>query len=109
MVTQMSSESGDAISRVRALALIAGNRGRPSIVRPSNGGVEQTLEKAAQCRRLAANIVGDPAAEALLRLAEEFEAKAAYGAREKAAHAIGGGDGVFPMEKPPPKPKTKSP
>jgi hypothetical protein len=34
-------------------------------------------KKAAQCRRLAANIVGDPTAEALLRLAEEFEAKAA--------------------------------
>ena len=45
-------------------------------------------EKAAQCRRLAANIVGDPTAEALLRLAEEFEAKAAAQvARERAAIA----------------------
>lgn len=42
-------------------------------------------KKAAHCRRLAANIVGDPTAEALLRLAEEFEAKAAaYDARKPA-------------------------
>ena len=42
-------------------------------------------EKAAQCRRLAANIAGDPTAEALLRLAEEFEAKAALHEAEKSA------------------------
>jgi len=50
-------------------------------------------EKAAQCRRLAANIAGDPTAEALLRLAEEFDAKAAAQvARERTALAIGDGD-----------------
>jgi hypothetical protein len=93
----MSSESDNAISRMRALALSAGNRGRPSIIRPSNG----FLEKAAQCRRLAAGIADDRTSDALIKLAEEFEAKtAADVAREKAAHAIGGGDGVFPMEKP---------
>jgi hypothetical protein len=43
-------------------------------------------EKAAQCRRLAANIVGDPTAEALLRLAKEFEAKAAASDRARAGH-----------------------
>ena len=49
-------------------------------------------DKAAQCRRLAANIVGDPTAEALLRLADEFEAKAAAQvAHERAAIANGGG------------------
>jgi hypothetical protein len=72
------------------------------------------LEKAAQCRRLAAGIADDRVSDALIKLAEEFEAKAAaYVAREKAARAIAGGDGVFPMEKPPPKQqrrrKTKSP
>jgi hypothetical protein len=35
------------------------------------------LEKAAQCRRLAAELVGDPAGEAFIKLAEEFEARAA--------------------------------
>jgi hypothetical protein len=35
------------------------------------------LEKAAQCRRLAASIADDKASEALLKLAEEFEARAA--------------------------------
>jgi hypothetical protein len=39
------------------------------------------LEKAAQCRRLAASIADDKASGALLTLAEEFEARAAaYGA-----------------------------
>lgn len=48
-------------------------------------------EKAAQCRRLAGNILGDPACEALLRLADEFDAKAAmYEAQRRAARAIGG-------------------
>jgi hypothetical protein len=48
-------------------------------------------EKAQQCRRMAANITGDPTAEALLRLAEEFDAKAAlYEAQKRAALAIGG-------------------
>ena len=52
-------------------------------------------EKAAQCRRLAENIVGDPTAEALLRLAVEFDAKAvACDARQRTALAIGVGDGV---------------
>jgi hypothetical protein len=56
-------------------------------------------DKAAQCRRLAANIVGDPTAEALLRLAEEFEAKAAaYDARERDAFAIGVGVGTAPAK-----------
>jgi hypothetical protein len=42
-------------------------------------------EKAAHCRRLAENIAGDPTGEALLRLAEEFEAKAAsYEAQKRA-------------------------
>lgn len=50
-------------------------------------------EKAAQCRRLAGYILGDPAAEALLRLADEFEAKAElYEAQKRAARAIGGAD-----------------
>jgi hypothetical protein len=35
------------------------------------------LEKAAQCRRLAAELLGDPAGEAFIKLAEEFEAQAA--------------------------------
>jgi hypothetical protein len=35
------------------------------------------LEKAAQCRRLAAEIPGDPMSDALIKLAEEFEAQAA--------------------------------
>jgi hypothetical protein len=35
------------------------------------------LEKAEQCRRLAAEIPGDPASDALIKLAEEFEAQAA--------------------------------
>jgi hypothetical protein len=48
-------------------------------------------EKAAQCRRLDGYIIGDPAAEALLRLADEFDAKAAlYEAQKRAARAIGG-------------------
>jgi hypothetical protein len=48
-------------------------------------------EKAGQCRRLAGNIVGDPTADALLMLAEEFDAKAAlYEAQKRAALAIGG-------------------
>jgi hypothetical protein len=56
-------------------------------------------EKAAQCRRLAANIVGDPTAEALLRLAEEFEAKAAaYNAQERAALAIEVGNRTAPAK-----------
>ena len=56
-------------------------------------------EKAAQCRRLAANIPGDPTAEALLRLGEEFEARAAAQvARERAALAIGVGDGTAPAK-----------
>jgi hypothetical protein len=43
-------------------------------------------EKAAHCRRLAENIVGDPTAEALLRLADELESKAAeYPAGERRA------------------------
>lgn len=55
------------------------------------------LEKAAQCRRLAANIVGDSAHDGLIKLAEEFEAKAAaYTARERAAHAIGIGNEMAP-------------
>ena len=44
------------------------------------------IEKAAQCRRLAAGITvpGDPAIGALLALADEFEAKAAdLGAADK--------------------------
>jgi hypothetical protein len=40
------------------------------------------VEKAAQCRRLAAAIPGDNTAEALIKLAKEFEANAA------AAHAM---------------------
>jgi hypothetical protein len=41
-------------------------------------------EKAARCRRLAAEIPGDPAGDALIKLAEEFEAQAvAYDARER--------------------------
>ena len=56
-------------------------------------------EKAAQYRRLAENIIGDPTAEALLRLAEEFDAKAAAcDARQRAALAIGVGDGVAPVK-----------
>ena len=56
-------------------------------------------EKAAQCRRLAENILGDPTAEALIRLAEEFEAKAAAeAARERAALATGVGDGAGPTK-----------
>jgi hypothetical protein len=56
------------------------------------------LEKAAQCRRLAANIVGDRSHDGLIKLAEEFEAKAAaYTARERAALAIGVGDDVSPI------------
>ncbi len=48
-------------------------------------------EKAAQCRRLAGYILGDPAGEALLRLADEFDAKAAlYEAEERAERAIRG-------------------
>jgi hypothetical protein len=48
-------------------------------------------EKAAQCRRMAENIIGDPTADALLRLAEEFDAKAAfYVAQKRAALAITG-------------------
>jgi hypothetical protein len=35
------------------------------------------LEKAAQCRRLAASITDDAARDALTKLAEEFDAKAA--------------------------------
>jgi hypothetical protein len=35
------------------------------------------LAKAAQCRRLAAEIPGDPMSDALIKLAEEFEAQAA--------------------------------
>jgi len=62
------------------------------------------LEKAAQCRRLAANIVGDCSHHGLIKLAEEFEAKAAaYAARERAAHAIGVGDGFAPIS-----PRTQS-
>ena len=63
--------------------------------------VESTYfrEKATQCRRLAKNIVGDPIAEALLRLAEEFDAKtAAELAHERAALAIGVGDGAGPAK-----------
>ena len=60
---------------------------------------EYFLEKAAQCRRLAASISDDKATEALLKLAEEFEAKAAaYVARGPAAHAIGLGDDVLPLQ-----------
>ena len=56
-------------------------------------------EKAAQCRRLAESIVGDPTSNALLRLAEEFEAKAAAcDARQRTALAIGVGDGVAPVK-----------
>jgi hypothetical protein len=56
-------------------------------------------KKAAQCRRLAANIVGDPTAEALLRLAEEFEAKAAAQvARERDDLANGTGVGAGPAK-----------
>ncbi len=53
------------------------------------------LRKAAQCRRLAADITtrDDPAPRALLRLAEEFEAKAAeYLAHEHAARGDTHGD-----------------
>jgi hypothetical protein len=60
---------------------------------------QYSLEKAAQCRRLAASIGDDKATHALLKLAEEFEAKAgAYVARERAAHAIGLGDDVMPVQ-----------
>jgi len=46
-------------------------------------------EKAAQCRRLAANLSGDLTARALLKLADEFEVKAAlYEAEKRAALAI---------------------
>jgi hypothetical protein len=38
--------------------------------------VAYLLEKAAQCRRLAAAIPGDNTAEALIELAKEYEAKA---------------------------------
>jgi hypothetical protein len=63
-------------------------------------------EKAAQCRRMAQNIIGDPTAEALLRLAEEFEAKAAaFAARERAALAIGVGEGASSGEPTKPKPR----
>ena len=56
-------------------------------------------DKAAQCRRLAANIVCDPTAEALLRLADEFEAKAAaYDGRERNGLAVGVGHGVGPAK-----------
>jgi hypothetical protein len=49
--------------------------------------IDYLREKAAQCRRLAENIVGDPTSEALLRLAEELEAKAAeYRDTERRAH-----------------------
>jgi hypothetical protein len=42
------------------------------------------LEKAAQCRRLAAELVGDPAGAALIKIAEEFERRAAsYLTRER--------------------------
>jgi hypothetical protein len=34
------------------------------------------LERAAQCRRLAAEIPGDPTSDALIKLAQEFEAQA---------------------------------
>jgi hypothetical protein len=65
---------------------------------------EYFLEKAAQCRRLAASIDDEKASEALLKLAEEFEAKAAaYVARERAAHAIGLGDDVMPVQPQTPK------
>jgi hypothetical protein len=53
------------------------------------------LEKVAQCRRLAASIADDAARDALIKLAEEFEVKAAaYVAPERAAHVIGIGDDV---------------
>jgi hypothetical protein len=56
------------------------------------------LEKAAQCRRLADSLTDERAVDALLKLADEFEAKAsAYVARKRAAHAIGLGDNVVPI------------
>jgi hypothetical protein len=55
------------------------------------------LEKAAQCRSLAASITDDAARDALTKLAEEFDAKAAaYVAHERATHAISIGDDVLP-------------
>jgi hypothetical protein len=51
------------------------------------------LEKAAQCRRLAAEIIGDPTSDALIKLAEEFEAQAAA---FKTARTPGGGSKVEP-------------
>jgi hypothetical protein len=65
-------------------------------------------KKAAQCRRLASNIAGDQTAEALLQLAEEFEAKAAaYDARECAALAIGVSDGASPVKPKRTRPRKK--
>ena len=64
------------------------------------------LERAVQCRRLAAGIADDRTSEALIKLAEEFEAKAAaYVARGSANHEIGVGDDVLPLKKAPSKPK----
>jgi hypothetical protein len=71
MVTQMSEteERRECIAELRQIAEQAAD-----------------AEKAAQCRRLAENILGDPAAEALIRLAEEFEAKAAACDRARSRH-----------------------
>ena len=47
-------------------------------------------EKAAHCRRLAAGIVDDRVSDALIKLAEEFEAKAgACIAQESGARGVG--------------------
>jgi hypothetical protein len=66
------------------------------------------LEKAGQCRRLAASITDEKAIEALQKLAEEFEAKAAAElTRERAEEAIdaaedaaaeSAGDNVVPLK-----------
>jgi hypothetical protein len=67
---------------------------------PRMENAEYFIEKAAQCRHLAAGIPtpADPTVKALLALAEEFDAKAAaYSARARAAHEIGLGDDVVPI------------
>jgi len=59
------------------------------------------LAKAEQCRRLAANIVGDPLHDVLIKLAEEFEANAATCiAREKTAHVSAVGEDALGVVEP---------
>jgi hypothetical protein len=58
------------------------------------------LAKAAQCRRLAANIAGDPLHDVLIKLAQEFEANAATCiAREKAGRASAVGEDARVVER----------